>query len=390
MSNVIDLTKPFLLKLRVYPGEVILLNEILEIHKEMNQDLEPHQGNSDHIDILAALDETLDNVLSDAGDMIDNILFLSDTFAEECILVYNSLAQRLRKMVALEEVDETGAYRLPVYGYETEYLRFALEAEVDFAEETPELQQEIQVILDRVLSICNKCKEWNKKYCSSGDRLAAIKRTIGDLEIRDDALLTDVSEDIELAFVSCYYCFNSVPLNREKYSEPDQEILDIFDVYAELDLGILLDEPESRETNIARARVILIPPEEHHSIYEACDAYSADLEDACAALYDEKGFLLSPLNTLNSGKVWFIDDFIIKQGYEKVAGDFLEWIKRHLAKEGAVVVYPVYSFTDKSPSGFNEIWHDTYCETNIKMRQFYAFHGFLPLQDTEYMFLSLS
>lgn len=241
-----------------------------------------------------------------------------------------------------------------------------------------------------MLSICNKCKEWNKKYCSSGDRLAAIKRTIGDLEIRDDALLTDVSEDIELAFVSCYYCFNSVPLNREKYSEPDQEILDIFDVYAELDLGILLDEPESRETNIARARVILIPPEEHHSIYEACDAYSADLEDACAALYDEKGFLLSPLNTLNSGKVWFIDDFIIKQGYEKVAGDFLEWIKRHLAKEGAVVVYPVYSFTDKSPSGFNEIWHDTSCETNIKMRQFYAFHGFLPLQDTEYMFLSLS
>jgi len=49
MSNVIDLTKPFLLKLRVYPEEVILLNEILEIHKEMNQDLEPHQGNSDHI-----------------------------------------------------------------------------------------------------------------------------------------------------------------------------------------------------------------------------------------------------------------------------------------------------------------------------------------------------
>ena len=61
-------------------------------------------------------------------------------------------------MAAIEEVDGTGVYKLPVYVYETEYLRFALEAEVDLVEECPERQQEIQRLLDRVLSISNKCK----------------------------------------------------------------------------------------------------------------------------------------------------------------------------------------------------------------------------------------
>lgn len=390
MSNVIDLTKPFLLKLRIYPGEVFLLNEVLEMHKEMNQDLVPHEGSNEGSGILTALDEAFEDFLNESGDVIEKVLFLSDSFAEECVLVYGSIAQRMRKMAAIEEVDGTGVYKLPVYVYETEYLRFALEAEVDLVEECPERQQEIQRLLDRVLSISNKCKEWNKKYCFTENRLAAIKRTLGGLEIQDDALLTDDSEDIEMPLVSCYYYFNSVPLNREKYSKPDEETLDVFDVYAGFDLGVLLDEPESREINIAWARVILIPPGKHHSIYEACDAYSADLEDACVTLYDERGFLMYPLDGLDSGKVWILDEFIIKQGYEKAAGDFLEWIKKHLAKEGALVVYPVFSFTEKSPGGFDGIRRDTSTEKREKVRQFYAFHGFLPLRDTEYMFVKLS
>ncbi len=377
MGNIIDLTKPFLLKLQIYPEEVALLNEVLVVHQEMNQDLEPHKGSSEDSDILAAIDEAFENVINESGDAIENVLFLSDSFAEECVLVYNSMAQRLRKMAALESVDAAGVYKLPIYVYETEYLRFALEAERDFAVENPERQEEIQGILNRVLSICHKCKEWNKKYCSA-DRLAAIKRTLGDLEIRDDALLTDVSKDIEPSLVSGYYYFNPVPLIREKYSQPDEETLDIFDVYADFDIGVLLNEPKPREIRIAWARVIFIPPEKHHTIYEACDAYSEELEEVCTTLYDKKGFLKPPLNRLKSGKVWVLDEFLIKQGYEKVAGDFLEWIKKHLAKEGAIVVDPVFSFIDKSPRGAASI------------RQFYAFHGFLPLRDTEYMFVKLS
>ncbi|MDD4347399.1 MAG: hypothetical protein PHZ11_11110, partial [Desulfitobacteriaceae bacterium] len=115
MSNLIDLTKPFLLKLLVYPGEVDLLNDILEIHKELNEEMVPLQGSSEDLRIMDLLDEAFGHVSDESSEPLEKDQFISDTFAEECILVYNSLAQRLRKVVALGLVDEKGAYRLPIY-----------------------------------------------------------------------------------------------------------------------------------------------------------------------------------------------------------------------------------------------------------------------------------
>lgn len=377
MSNLIDLTKPFLLKLRVFPGEVVLLNDILEIHKELNEEMVPLQGSSADVRIMDSLDVTFDNVNDESTAFPDNDLILSDTFAEECIFVYNSLAQRLRKVVALGLVDDKGAYRLPIYVNETEYLRFILETEIELTEEDPEQQQDIKRILDRLLVLCVKCKDWNRKYLpsgsASGNRLAALEKTQENSEIRDDALITDFSKDVEKSLVSVGYQFHAVPLDREKYGEPDDAILDIFDVYATFDLGLSLDESESREINIAMARVVLIPPGNIGTILDACDAYSDDLADLCTIFYDELG--------IDPCRVWVIDDFIIEPGYERVAGDFLEWIKKYLANEGMIIAA---SYSDDLDD--LEV-NDQFGEDEKKVRQFYAFHGFLPLGDTEYMFL---
>lgn len=348
------------------------MNDILEIHKELNEEMVPLQGSSEDLRIMDLLDEAFGHVSDESSEPLEKDQFISDTFAEECILVYNSLAQRLRKVVALGLVDEKGAYRLPIYVNETEYLRFVLEAEMDLTEENPEQQQEIKRILDRLLSLCSKCKDWNKKHCASGNRLDALKSAQENLVIRDDALLTDFSKEIEMSLVSVGYLFNAVPIDREKYGEPDDAVLDIFDVYATFDIGVYLDEPESREINTALAKVILIPPEKISTILPACDAYSAALADICTILYDKHG--------MEPCKVWVIDDFIIEPGYERVAGGFLEWIKKYLAKEGIIIVS---SYSDDMGED------DIPGEQEKRMRQFYAFHGFIPLGDTGYMFLKL-
>ncbi|MDD4783704.1 MAG: hypothetical protein PHX16_08795 [Syntrophaceticus sp.] len=375
MGNLIDLTKPFLLKLRVFSGEVVLLNDILEIHKELYEEMVPLQGSSADIRILDTLDVAFDSASDEPTEFPENDLILSDTFAEECIFVCNSLAQRLRKVVALGAVGEQDAYRLPIYVNETEYLRFILETEIELTEEDPEQQQEIKRILDRLISLCGKCKDWSKKHLASGNRLDVLKRAQEDSEIRDDALVTDFSKDIQMSLVSVGYLFNAVPIDREKYGEPDDAVLDIFDVYVAFDMGVYLDEPESREINTAWARVILIPPGKIGTILAACDAYSGYLADICTILYDE--------HEIEPCKVWVIDDFIIEPGYEGVAGDFLEWIKKYLTNEG-IIIAASYSDDLDDMEG-----NDKYGEEEKKVRQFYAFHGFIPLGDTEYMFLKL-
>jgi hypothetical protein len=348
------------------------LNDILEVHKELNEEMVSLEGCSEDFRIMDILDEAFAHVRDESSESLEKEQFISDTFAEECILVYNSLAQRLRKVVALGLLGEKGAYRLPIYVNETEYLRFVLEAELDLTEENSEQQQDIKRILNRLLSLCSKCKDWNKKHLAFGNRLDVLKRAQENLKIRDDALLTDFSKDINMSLVSVGYLFNAVPIDREKYGEPDDAILDIFDVYAVFDMGLHLDEPDSREINIAMARVVLIPAEDIGTILEACDAYSAVLADICTVLYDD--------HEIEPCKVWVIDDFIIEPGYERVAGDLLEWIKKYLANEGIIIAA---SYSDDIEED------DKFSEEEKKLRQFYAFHGFLPLGGTKFMFLKL-
>lgn len=119
------------------------MNDILEVHKELNEEMVSLEGCSEDFRIMDILDEAFAHVRDESSESLEKEQFISDTFAEECILVYNSLAQRLRKVVALGLLGEKGAYRLPIYVNETEYLRFVLEAELDLTEENSEQRAKI-------------------------------------------------------------------------------------------------------------------------------------------------------------------------------------------------------------------------------------------------------
>jgi hypothetical protein len=123
-------------------------------------------------------------------------------------------------------------------------------------------------------------------------------------------------------------------------------------------------------------------------VFEACDCHSEDMINAFVASHDDEGNLFPPLGCLKpeSSPVWVLDHLIVEPGYEDAAAPCLQWFIDNVIRcDGPLLVYPVISYFDKSQ---NSIEHDSSPDANRRIREFYASMNFLPLRDSDYMYLN--
>ena len=109
--------------------------------------------------------------------------------------------------------------------------------------------------------------------------------------------------------------------------------------------------------------------------------------DAFAASHETNGDLLPPLGDLKpkNSPVWVLDYLIVEPGYEDAAAPCLQWfVKNVIRYDGPLLVYPVISY-DKGRC----IEHDESPEALRRIREFYASMNFLPLRDSNYMYLNM-
>lgn len=177
------------------------------------------------------------------------------------------------------------------------------------------------------------------------------------------------------------------------YDEPDRILQKHFLKADYIDLNVNEQEYQEgkRTESIIDAQIIRIPGGDWDSLYEACDCYSGDILEAFEKSHDQHGCLVPPLKTLHPVQcpMWVLDYFIVEPGYEDASAPVLRWfIDNIIRNDGPLIVYPVKASRDTSKE-ITEIKLDESPEATQRIRAFYASMSFLPLPDTDYMYLNI-
>lgn len=172
--------------------------------------------------------------------------------------------------------------------------------------------------------------------------------------------------------------------------EPDDQLVK-FDVSVK---WIMDDEEDERTATVATARLILLDPFlcEESSLLDACDAYSQELLDAYAVLFDRDGNLSRPpLDQVVHGVVWYLEHLIVEPQYRGygIGTALLNWMMRFLCRnQGALVLLPVPLEIEKSNDSLSTIRvvESGGGPLTARLRRFFERLHFFPLWGTSYMY----
>ncbi len=397
MAEVLPFGKsPLTPRIRLLPSDIPLLMHCLDVSYYSDLDLmEIDEAELDMLrdKLIAPLDSATPDVLAPEppvlGDSLgdEDIMGTADGDALICnILVSRSLRQRLA-MLALSAPGKRGDLEFSFHALESATLISALET--DDLYRNP-LLCSLNSIHDALhsISISNDGRIATFMKLPVGQQLTFLDRILPPLKDPAEILAGDrPKKDIDLLGVTPQ---STIIGNSLGYDEPDcilqdYELTADYADYAEDDE----DDDSIKVASIIRASIIRIPGGDWHALSDACDCHSEDMINAFVASHDDDGDLLPPLGgvTPMSNSVWVLDHLIVEPGYENAAAPCLQWFIENVIRcDGPLLVYPVMSYFDKSR---NSIEHDRSPEALRRVREFYAGMDFLPLRDTDYMYLNI-
>ncbi len=396
--------------IKLLPGDIPLLMHCLDVDYYScidSMEIDEKDIDATRDKLISSLDNNTPDVLAmeppvpgdgmDAGDIMR--MDSDDLICN--ILVLRSLRQRLA-MLSLSTPDKKNEFEFSFHALESGILISAVEMQVDnlengedknlFDQAENQYFDQLLCSLHSLYDALNSISESNRDRTSTfmklpiGQQLTFLDQILPQLKDPAEILAGDrPKKDIDLLGVTPQ---STIIGKFFGYDEPDCILQDYelnadYAEYTEDDE----DDDSTKVAPIISASFIRIPDGDWRTLSEACDCRSSDMIDAFTASHETNGDLLPPLGDLKPGSspVWVIDYLIAEPGYEDAAAPCLRWfIENVIRYDGPLLVYPVISyFEDQS------IKHDKSPEALRKIREFYASMNFLPLRDTDYMYLNI-
>jgi hypothetical protein len=373
-----------------------MLDEMLGVHeidiaKLKNKIIEPLEKNTPNV---LGLKPPIpgDNVT--AAD----IMSMDDEENVGDYLVFRSLRQRLAMLAQLPP-GKNGRLEFTFHVIEVGLLAAAVDESIDDLEHQKFLIQTEKQYLKYLKGIAkaldpisqeNGARQSTFMKLPVGQQLSILEKILPPLKNPGEMLAGEAIQNFDQWGIAPQSTLIAESLG---YDEPDRILQKHFLKADYVDLNA--DEQEYQEgkktESIIDAQIIRIPGGDWDSIHDACDCYSGDILEAFEKSHDQLGSLVPPLKTLHPVQcpIWVLDYFIVKPGYEDAAAPVLRWFIDNIIRgDGPLLVYPVKAFLDTSKE-ISEIDLDESPEATRRIRAFYASMNFLPLPDTDYMYLNI-
>jgi hypothetical protein len=335
------------------------------------------------------------------GDQLtaDDFMSMDDEDNVVDYLVFRSLRQRLA-MLAQSPPGKNGKLEFTFHVIEVGLFAAAVDESIESLESKKFLHQTerkylkylkvISKALDPVYQE-NRARQSTYMKLPAGQQLSILEKILPPLKNPGEMLAGKVIQNLDQLGIVPESTLIAESLG---YDEPDR-ILQKHFLKADYIDDEIDEEDECTEgkktESIIYAHIIRIPGGDWNSLVDACDCYSGDILEAFEKSHDQHGCLVPPLKTLHPVQcpIWVLDYFIVEPGYEDAAAPCLSWfIDNIIRNDGPLVVYPVKTSRDTSKE-ITEIKLDESPEATQKIRAFFASMSFLPLPDTDYMYLNI-